>query len=453
MSIRIRSAGRAGLVAAAMIAWMARPGSAQTGTIRGVVVAALGGVPLPYSDVTLLGDGSRRFANDSGVFTIVEVPAGPAQIRVRRLGYTPRTVTVNVAADATTRMRVELTHLTIQLTTVRTEADWRCLAPGPPDAAADSVLWMVFDQLRQNADRYELLMREYPTVATYEITNGVVRGTRVQATISEQTARVESTARWDYAPGRVVRARGTNGAMVNVPTLDVFAQDRFIGAHCFRNAGLEPVDGDTLLRVDFRAADRIHDPDLSGSLYLDPRSYLIIRSVLQLTEADRVLTRGDSAFITTRFDELLPGVPFVADIVSRVHLRPTDDSAAAVANEEERRRIRVEFTGKRPPDARIADVAPVVAPFSARPPEVARILGVFDEETGEPIDDVLVTDSITGRARRTSPTGTMRLDFISRLGGVLTMVKQGYDTASLRVSAAPADTVGVTAVLRRRHPN
>jgi Carboxypeptidase regulatory-like domain len=426
--------------------------AAQTGNLSGVVVSADHGERLGYSVVAAMPGNQEAFTSDSGTFRFTDLPAGPVRLRVRHLGYSPRDTTVDVVPAQTTAVRVALTPVVLTLSTMRVVAERRCTRPGPPDVAADSTLGAVFDQLQQNADRYRLLMRRYPFRSTYEVTDAAVRPSGTVATIDARPAVVESDNKWSYAPGGVVRNRGRIGAWVNIPTLDVFADQHFVDAHCFWYAGLEPVNGDTLLRIDFRVADRIHEPDLDGSMYLDPQTYLIHESRLRLSRLPRSLDHGDSAIMVTRFDELLPGVPFIADVLSTLHIKPGvhgTGPARLIETEEERRRTAVKFLRERPELARVAEVAPIVAPYTVRPPEKPRIMGVFDAESGAPLDSVMVTDSITQKTGRTTRTGTVRLDFISQAGGVLTLRKTGYTTSTLHVSASPRDTVPITVLLSR----
>ncbi len=427
---------------------------AQSGTIRGTVVAADNGERLGYTVIAPLPDGREYFTTDSGTFTLVGMPAGAVRLRIRHLGFAPRELTVTVAAAQTTMLRVELTRVALTLSTMHVVADRRCTEPGPPDHSVDSTLAAVFEQLEQNADRYRLLMREYPFTSTYEVTDAAVRPTGTIATIESRAALVESGKQWTYAPGQVVRDRGRIGAWVNIPTLDVFADQRFVDSHCFWYGGLEPMNGDTVLRIDFRVADRIDDPDLNGSMYLDRKTFLIRRTRLMLSKLPRSLDHGDSAVIVTRFDELLPGVPFITDILSTLHMKPNVHGTGPtrlLETDEERRRIGVQFQGPIPEHAHLADVPPIVAPYAARPAPVQRLLGIFDAESGIPIDSVIVTDSITGKSGRTTETGTVRLDFISQAGGVLTLEKAGYVTLVERVPVALQDTIPLTLLMARVH--
>ncbi len=78
-----------------------------------------------------------------------------------------------------------------------------------------------------------------------------------------------------------------------------------------------------------------------------------------------------------------------------------------------------------------------------------RVLGVFDDQTGEPIEGVDVTDNFSGMTARTTKTGTVSLMFLPEGGSVVRLRKIGYEVMSLLVSISPADTAPLTLILRK----
>jgi hypothetical protein len=82
-----------------------------------------------------------------------------------------------------------------------------------------------------------------------------------------------------------------------------------------------------------------------------------------------------------------------------------------------------------------------------------RILGVFDGNTGEPIEGALVTDVTTGTRARTTVTGTVSLAFLPEGGTPLRITKTGYDDLTIGVEIAPAKVEPITLVLVKRRPN
>lgn len=82
-----------------------------------------------------------------------------------------------------------------------------------------------------------------------------------------------------------------------------------------------------------------------------------------------------------------------------------------------------------------------------------RILGVFDDETGRPIDSATVSDSASGMFALTTNTGTISLGFLPDGTSTLRISKHGYEPVSFHIDVAPGDTTPVTIVLRSaKHP-
>jgi hypothetical protein len=326
-----------------------------TGTIVGFVTSREAELPLPYSVVSITVLGREQFTNDRGVFTLAGLPAGTHKLRVRHLGYTPANMDITVRAGFADTVRVSLAHIVVQLTPVRVRAYAACTNPGAPRAADDSAFATVFDQLRQNAEQYRLLTRAYPFVYGVERTTGVAYARNIVRRERVDTIALRGSDEWRYAPGRVVsqsRFLFVRGAVtMHIPTLEHFADSVFIANHCFHNGGLETVDGRDLLRVDFVAADRIRDPDVDGSMYLDPATFQIRRTFLRLTRAPRAIPDLEETEATTLFAELLPSVPIVAAISSVNRLKPVRNRInPPTGTTEDQRLIAVEFIAGRPGD-------------------------------------------------------------------------------------------------------
>jgi hypothetical protein len=221
----------------------------------------------------------------------------------------------------------------------------------PP--SSDSGFTLVFDQLRQNAEQYRLLTEAYPFrfAAERMLMRRLVNG-EVHA-VQTDTVVLDSRLNWHYKPGGVLSMGdglpGMRPMVLNIPTLVHFADQGFLDNHCFLNGGSEAIDGVDLLRVDFIAADRIKDPDVNGSMYLDPTTFQIRRSVIRLSRIPRNLPNLQDTEAITWFTDALSSISMIAGVssVSRLNASQRVQTAPA-AMLEEQRLIRVEFLRGRP---------------------------------------------------------------------------------------------------------
>ncbi len=352
---RVRAASLIGCAAAILShpAHGQSTGTDSTGTVVGVVVTKEGGVPLGYSTVSIAALSRERFTSADGKFTLGDLPAGPLQLRVRHLGYSPVDLSVVVHPGSVDTIRVSLAHIAVRLTTMQVRAYPECKNPGIPKRSSDSTFATVFDQLHQNAEQYRLLTDTYPFVYAVERTMSRVLVNGDAKTDGIDTLLIGSN-RWTYKPGAVVTRDGrtpTAPVMMNIPTLVNFADKSFLENHCFHNGGLEIVDGTELLRVDFIAASRIKEPDVDGSMYLDPASFQIRRSVLRLSKIPIGLAGLVETEAVTTFGEVLPSIPVIADIASVNRFRTNPNRPLTDASSNERQRlIKVQFVKGMPGD-------------------------------------------------------------------------------------------------------
>ena len=99
-----------------------------------------------------------------------------------------------------------------------------------------------------------------------------------------------------------------------------------------------------------------------------------------------------------------------------------------------------------------------VAPLGAQKPDTGlvavpnyrlRLLGVYDEATGDPLGGVRVSDFISGKSATTGNGGAVLLTFMPDGGGLVRIQKIGYETQTFPVAISPKDTVPITVVMRR----
>jgi hypothetical protein len=79
----------------------------------------------------------------------------------------------------------------------------------------------------------------------------------------------------------------------------------------------------------------------------------------------------------------------------------------------------------------------------------ARLLGVYDEASGEPVEGVRVLDISTGTSALTSSTGSVALFFLPDGGSLVRLQKVGYEVQTMPVAISPRDTTPITVVMRR----
>jgi hypothetical protein len=284
----------------------------QTGatSVRGVVRS--GGEAVPYAVVSLVPGHAQRFTDDSGAFLITAVAPGRYRLLVRQIGFKPLDTTVVKVVGTPLEVTVSLERLAIELAEITVTAPRRCTAPGPPDTAEGSNLAAVFDQLRQNAERYALLADSYPFVLRIARAFVDYDGADQVVWSAADTVRFQSNARTRYRAGDVV-GWGTGPArsrarIVNLPTLSDLADSAFLANHCFAFGGESERDGERLVQVQFRAADSLRTPDIDGEVELDARSYQVRRATIRLTRAGRALPGLLSAASVVTFAELYSNI-------------------------------------------------------------------------------------------------------------------------------------------------
>lgn len=84
-------------------------------------------------------------------------------------------------------------------------------------------------------------------------------------------------------------------------------------------------------------------------------------------------------------------------------------------------------------------------PLRVRP---GRVVGVFDEPAGAPIDDVTVTDLGNGLSAKTTATGTVSLFFVDTAGGLIEFRKIGYTPVLLPIANSDRDSTPLTILMR-----
>jgi hypothetical protein len=115
-----------------------------------------------------------------------------------------------------------------------------------------------------------------------------------------------------YRAGQVLEARllgerAIPGREMHVPGVVDLADPEFQSTHCFRYGGIERQGGRLAHRVDFAPLDALPEADVAGSLWLDARSWLLVRSSFRLTRVPARM-RVRAVEVTAEYEEARPGL-------------------------------------------------------------------------------------------------------------------------------------------------
>jgi len=219
-----------------------------------------------------------------------------------------------ITGDSATIVRIALRRLAIELPPV-TIAGQQCTRPGRPDSS-NAALLAVFDQLQENARRFELLADSYPFHYELELALREVNQRGDTSRPEIRRLRFSSDDNHPYAEGRVVEPAwgpwGSPDNMLVIHSADLqdLGNDDFIANHCFRLVGRDTIGGETLVRIDFEPATRIRSADMAGAAYLDSITYELRYTQTSLTRPERsALTNVRSMNFRTRFHNIARGVP------------------------------------------------------------------------------------------------------------------------------------------------
>jgi carboxypeptidase family protein len=287
-------------------------GGPRTVTVRGTVVAAESGQPLPFSIVALVPVAPQAFTSPAGEFSFPRVPPGRYRLLARQIGYTPwdTMLVVGSSPDTALVLRVALLHVAIELPAITASATG-CVSPGAPDATAAPELAAVFGQVLENARRFALLANAYPYRSRVERTFSSVDPDGGRRVGSADTIEERSREDRRYRPGDVVfwgTGEFAGQQLMRLPELRDFDDSAFVTAHCFALEGRDTLNGGTFVRLDFTPAATVRTADVDGAAYLDSATYQIRYTVVRLTHASRAIRGVDSLVSTSRFREVVPGI-------------------------------------------------------------------------------------------------------------------------------------------------
>ena len=294
--------------------------------VSGVLVSTVDNQPVPYGTIAVGDDASGWFTDSAGRFTLAPAD-GTYRLRARQIGFAPLDTTVHMAAD-TTHIVLRLQPLVIhrELLAGGARTGRSCVGTGIPSATDQPAMAAVFDMLRQNGDRYQILLDRYPFQHRWQERRYI----RINAGVdSEDSALVvdtvdyDSRARRGYRIGASVYAKRSKGRETQLtmflPTPRDFTDSLFQVEHCFTYRGISHHE----IRLDFRPADQLTVPDVAGSIYLDEARYVVRRGVFELTHPGAMDPPIERFTATATFDEIAPLVPTLASVHGEQQLSPS----------------------------------------------------------------------------------------------------------------------------------
>ncbi len=298
-------------------------GQSPTGAIVGAVLSDWGG-GIAYASVQIVSTGREQFADAHGHFRFDSLPLGATRIRVGQVGQLPLERTVIVSSGNLDTVFVSMSIANLHAPTVKVAADTYC---GRSWSAAngDSSVKRILDQLFENADHNRLLVRGHPFQFTMAREFGYLSGQKRDTgltSIRRDTVVRQSDRPWRYAPGRLTDAPPSGdglGAVLNLLELADVADTTFLDNHCWHYRGIEAVNGERMLRLDFEPAKTIRVSDVSGSFFLDTATYRLRQSLFDFT---RSFTTAQSVqqriSVETEYRDQRTGVPVAVQVISIV---------------------------------------------------------------------------------------------------------------------------------------
>lgn len=308
----------------------------QLGSIEVLVRDARTDLPLGYTVLHMVQPELERFTDSHGRIVVAALAPGAYSVTIRRLGFVPVTKTIDVIAGAPAPLTVRLDRVPQQLSRMEVSAAVMCAEPGIPDSTRSPGLHSLVSLLRENAERYRLLVKQYPFVGTQARAFGDLRDSVVFVQ-SVEVNEIPARTRVEYRTGRVVTRRQNRYSMM-LPTLLDLADDGFARTHCFTYGGTTRNATDsgeeTWVRLDVRADDKLKAPDVHGTFYLDSATAQLRKMDVELSRTDllpRQLDAIASVRSSTRFVEIASGLSVIRSVCAVTRLRPeTKESKSAL---------------------------------------------------------------------------------------------------------------------------
>lgn len=319
---------------------------AQAGAIFGIVRGKANGEPLAYGIASVDGDARTMFISDSGRFLFLGVAPGKHTVQVRRLGFAPIQVAIDIRVGVTDTLRFELQRVAVTLDRVAIVAPPKCTAPGIK-ATLDTAIVPIVAQVVLNADYLHEVSKDYPYEYDLEVRR--VRSLRNDSAVVPDDVffkTYHSKTRASYRPGRALVNENGRWAF-RIPELQDLANPAFRDAHCWHYAGADTIDGKLQYRVNVIAAASIRGVDVNGTIWIDAESFQVRRTEMRTDRRPEQMRSVSELVVTTDFGEILPSVLIIAHVYAVQVFDPAKERVTAELRENQRA-IAFRFLGRRP---------------------------------------------------------------------------------------------------------
>lgn len=265
------------LLVVAFLLLAASPLASQA--VRGTLVAADGGGPVPGALVVLLDAEGRTLDGDqsdaAGRFDLRAAAPGEYRVRAERVGYaTAAPARVRLAAGETLELRLETAAAASLLEGLVVTAPERKCVVDPREGTRTAALWeearksLELAEHSRKGQGFRFTVRRFRR--DLEPGSEMVRAQAADTATALSVAPYASLPAADLAANGYVRAAG-GGSEFYGPDAPVLLSDSFLDSHCFR---VQPGRGAAagLVGLAFEPTRGRRLPDVRGVLWLDPAS-------------------------------------------------------------------------------------------------------------------------------------------------------------------------------------
>jgi hypothetical protein len=245
---------------------------------------------LPNAEVIDLDSGVRWWTNDRGEAHVPWPSTNRLRLRARQLGFKPveRTLERNLDDSTADTLRIALERVAFELPQVVTREARRC--GDTSDSLAKFRSLPALEQLRVGAERYGAFRKAYPFRVKQERRSVTVTVDGKPRSVRQATEEVNSDDWGDpYVPKETVRHEPL-GFSIPILFVATLADSLFWARHCFSAPGIQSLDGERVVRLEFAPANGIEGPEWQGVAFIDSSTSLLRRvefSLAGLPENDR----------------------------------------------------------------------------------------------------------------------------------------------------------------------